>query len=67
MKKIFRQLAVLFIIPSIISSCHKLDVPITTEITPSVYPQDSLGYIQVELTPYVALDGYLAQEYFFQQ
>ncbi|HLK31411.1 MAG TPA: RagB/SusD family nutrient uptake outer membrane protein [Puia sp.] len=57
----------LIIIAGIISSCHKLDVPITTEITPSVFPQDSLGYIQVELTPYVALDGYLAQEYFFQQ
>ncbi|HVM89034.1 MAG TPA: RagB/SusD family nutrient uptake outer membrane protein [Puia sp.] len=67
MKKILGKLFMLFFIAGIISSCHKLDVPITTEVTPSVFPQDSLGYIQTELTPYVALDGYLAQEYFFQQ
>ena len=67
MKKIFRNLVLIFITASAVSACHKLDVPITTEITPSVFPQDSLGYIQVELTPYLALNGNLAQEYFFQQ
>lgn len=67
MKKIFRNFALILITAGIISSCHKLDVPVTTELTPSVFPHDSLGYIQTELTPYVALDGYLAQEYFFQQ
>lgn len=67
MKKIIRKIALITILAGAISACHKLDVPITTEVTPSVFPQDSTGYIQTELTPYVALDGFLAQEYFFQQ
>ena len=67
MKKILKDFAFIIIIASAISACHKLDIPITTEVTPSVFPQNEAGYIQTELTPYVALDGYLAQEYFFQQ
>ena len=67
MKKILKDFAFIIIIASAISACHKLDIPITTEVTPSVFPQNEQGYIQTELTPYVALDGYLAQEYFFQQ
>lgn len=67
MKRMFKHIALIVIAAITFSACHKLDVPITTEITPSVFPQDSAGYIQTSLTPYVALDGYLAQEYFFQQ
>jgi hypothetical protein len=67
MKKILKNFAFIIIIASVFSACHKLDIPITTEVTPSVFPQNEAGYVQTELTPYVALDGYLVQEYFFQQ
>lgn len=67
MKKIINRLAVLLITANVFIGCHKLDVPITTQVTPSVFPSDSLGFIQTELTPYVALNGFLVQEYAFQQ
>jgi len=55
------------LVGSVICSCHKLDIPITTELTPSVFPGDSVGYNSAELPPYVAFRGNLAAEYFFQQ
>ncbi len=67
MKNIFRFFVTALIVASATSSCHKLDVPITTELTPDVFPQDSVGYIQAELPAYVAFRGNLATEYFFQQ
>ena len=67
MKKIFKNFSLIFITVSIISSCHKLDVPITTELTPSVFPGDSVGYNSAELPAYVSFRGNLATEYFFQQ
>src|SRR3954462_6101974 len=48
-------------------SCHKLDVPITTQLTPDVFPQDSLQFIAASGPVYVALRGNYATEYFFQQ
>ena len=67
MKNIFSFFVTAIIVSSIASSCHKLDVPITTELTPAVFPQDSVGYNQAELPAYVAFRGNLATEYFFQQ
>lgn len=68
MKKLLKKFSIVLLASvAVVSGCHKLDIPITTEVTPDVFPQDSLGYVQTALTPYVALDGYLAQEYFFQQ
>jgi len=48
-------------------SCHKLDVPITSELTPNVFPQDSAQFIQAEGPAYVALRGSYGVEYFFMQ
>jgi len=48
-------------------SCHKLVVPITTELTPDVYPQDSASFITASGPVYVALRGNYAVEYYFQQ
>ena len=50
-----------------LSSCHKLNVPITTELTPDVYPQDSASFITASGPVYVALRGNYAVEYFFMQ
>lgn len=48
-------------------SCHKLNVPITTELTPDVFPQDSTSFISASGPVYVALRGNYGVEYFFQQ
>ena len=49
------------------SSCHKLDVPITSELTTDVYPQDSASFITASGPVYVVLRGNYSTEYFFQQ
>jgi hypothetical protein len=51
----------------VISSCHKLNVPITTELTPDVYPQDSASYVTASGPVYVVLRGNYGVEFFFQQ
>lgn len=52
---------------AMIASCHKLNMPITSELTPSAFPQDSTQYNQVAGPVYVALRGNYAVEWFFQQ
>ena len=54
-------------IGALLASCHKLSVPIKTELTPSVFPQDSAQFIQAEGPVYVALRGSYGVEYFFEQ
>jgi hypothetical protein len=67
MKKLFQYTCFPVFLLVIISSCHKLTVPITTELTPSVFPQDSAQFISASGPAYVALRGNYAVEYFFQQ
>ncbi len=55
------------LIAGLLCSCHKLEVPITSELTPSVFPQDSAQFIQAEGPVYVALRGSYGVEYFFTQ
>ncbi len=55
------------LIGGLLASCHKLSVPIKTELTPSVFPQDSAQFIQAEGPVYVALRGSYGVEYFFEQ
>ncbi|WP_246073621.1 RagB/SusD family nutrient uptake outer membrane protein [Dinghuibacter silviterrae] len=64
MQKSFLFIAVL---AAGLASCHKLDVPITTQLTPSVYPTDSAQFITASGPAYVALRGNYAVEFFFQQ
>lgn len=52
---------------SLLAACHKLNLPVTSELTPSVYPQDSTQYASVTGPMYVVLRGNYAVEYFFQQ
>ena len=51
----------------LLCSCHKLEVPITSELTPNVFPQDSAQFIQAQGPVYVALRGSYGVEYFFMQ
>ncbi|MEP7377450.1 MAG: RagB/SusD family nutrient uptake outer membrane protein [Chitinophagaceae bacterium] len=67
MKKLLIYIGCPLLLLGALSSCHKLDVPITTQLTPDVFPQDSGQFISASGPVYVALRGNYATEYFFQQ
>ena len=67
MKKAFKYIIFPVLLAGSLESCHKLDLPITTELTPDVFPQDSAQFIQAAGPAYVALRGNWAVEYFFMQ
>ena len=67
MKKIFVYLMTLVAVSGSVMSCHKIEVPISTELTPSIFPQDTNQFIQASGPAYVALRGNWSTEYFFQQ
>ncbi|WP_343675005.1 RagB/SusD family nutrient uptake outer membrane protein [Chitinophaga sp.] len=49
-------------------ACHKLEVPVTTELTTDTYPQDSASFITASGPVYVVLRGnYGGVEWFMQQ
>jgi starch-binding outer membrane protein, SusD/RagB family len=49
-----------------LTSCHKIDVAIQSELTPDVFPKDSVQFVQATGPVYVALRGNWATEFFFQ-
>ena len=57
MKKTFNYMIMAGLLASMFCSCHKLNLPITSELTPNVFPQDSAQYIQAQGPVYVALRG----------
>jgi len=67
MKKVLNYIILPGLLAGVLCSCHKLNVPITSELTPSVFPQDSAQFIQAEGPVYVALRGSYGVEYFFEQ
>lgn len=67
MKKIPFYILLPFLTGLGLSSCHKLNEPITTELTPSAFPADSTQYPNVVGPVYVVLRGNYGVEYFFQQ
>jgi hypothetical protein len=67
MKKVLKYIVFPALLLGALSSCSKLDVPITTQLTPDVFPQDSSQFISASGPVYVALRGNYATEYFFQQ
>jgi hypothetical protein len=67
MKKALNYIVTTALLTSMCCSCHKLNVPITSELTPNVFPQDSAQFIQAEGPVYVALRGSYGVEYFFMQ
>lgn len=67
MKKFLSYIVLPALLFSVASSCHKLEVPITTQLTPDVFPRDSAQFISASGPVYVALRGNYAAEWFFQQ
>src|SRR5258708_1268108 len=67
MQNVFKYIIFPVLLFGPLASCHKLDVPVKTELTPAVFPQDSAQYVQAAGAVYVVLRGNYAVEYFFQQ
>lgn len=48
-------------------ACHKIEVPVSTELTTDVYPQDSASYITAAGPVYVTLRGNFGVEWYMMQ
>lgn len=67
MKQIAKYLTLPILSIGLLWSCHDIDVPITTELTPDVFPQNETQYIQASGPAYAALRGNFALDYWFMQ
>ena len=67
MKRISKYISLTIVSVGLLWSCHDIEVPITTQLTPDAFPQDSLQYIQASGTVYAALRGNFALDYWFMQ
>jgi hypothetical protein len=67
MKQLLSYIVLPVLVGAMIASCHKLNLPITSELSPSSFPQDSTQYNEVVGPVYVALRGNYGVEFFFQQ
>jgi starch-binding outer membrane protein, SusD/RagB family len=62
MKKITTYISFVFSL-GVMSSCHDVVVPISTELTPDIFPQNTSQFIQASGPPYAALRGNYAIDY----
>lgn len=63
-----KKLAIYSILPALVGlmvSCHDLEVPITTQMTPDVFPQNDEQYEQTAGAVYSAFRGEYAHSFFF--
>lgn len=67
MKNIFLYRSFLALSLSLLIGCHKLDVEVTTQLTPSVFPQTADQFTQAAGPPYAALRGSYSLDYWFMQ
>ncbi len=67
MKQIFKKISLPILFVGLMWSCHDIDVPITTQLTPDVFPQNSSQFTQASGPAYAALRGNFSLDYFFMQ
>ncbi|TDH19989.1 RagB/SusD family nutrient uptake outer membrane protein [Segetibacter sp. 3557_3] len=67
MKQIISKLGSLVVAALVLTSCHKLDVEVTTELTPETYPKTEAQYNSVMGPVYIALRGDYPVGYNFLQ
>lgn len=67
MKVIFRYILPALFLLVLLDACQKVNVNITTELTPSVFPQNTQQFIEASGPPYAALRGNFALDYWFMQ
>lgn len=67
MKKILLNFGIFGLLVSVMTGCHDLDVPVTTSLTPDIFPQNSTQFIQASGPAYTALRGNFSLDYWFMQ
>lgn len=67
MKKLLSFGAFLGLLAYLTTACHDINVPVNTELTPDIFPQNSSQFIQASGPPYAALRGNFALDYWFMQ
>ncbi|WP_332369144.1 hypothetical protein [Spirosoma telluris] len=67
MKNILTTGAFLGLVMFLITACHDVTVPVNTELTPDIFPQNSSQFIQASGPPYAALRGNFSLDYWFMQ
>lgn len=67
MKKLAYRIIVSLVLSSSLAACHKLDVPVTTQLTPDVFPQNDAQFVQSIGPVYATLRGNFSIDYFFMQ
>ncbi|WEA00597.1 RagB/SusD family nutrient uptake outer membrane protein [Mucilaginibacter sp. SJ] len=67
MNKILRSISFNAVLMLCFASCQKVSVPVKTELTSDVFPQNTAQYAQAAGPVYVALRGNISVEHFFLQ
>ncbi len=67
MNKLAASGAFLVLLVYLMTACHDIEVPISTALTPDVFPQTSAQFIQASGPPYAALRGNFSLDYWFMQ
>ncbi|MCU7549426.1 RagB/SusD family nutrient uptake outer membrane protein [Chitinophagaceae bacterium LB-8] len=67
MKRILTYILFSVSVIGLLESCHKIDVPITSELTPNVFPQTDAQFLQAAGPAYAALRGNYGLDYWFMQ
>lgn len=67
MKKTLHNISLTVALTLSLAACHKVEVPIKTELTPSTFPTSTDQFAQAAGPVYVALRGNISVEHFFLQ
>lgn len=67
MKQIIKYISFPLLLAGIFTSCHKVDVAITSELTPETYPQTASQFNSVTGPVYTAVRSNFSVDYFFTQ
>ncbi|ARK10507.1 RagB/SusD family nutrient uptake outer membrane protein [Fibrivirga algicola] len=67
MKKHLSFGTLLVLLTYLFSACHDVNVPVTTSLTPDIFPQNTSQFIQASGPPYAALRGNFSLDYWFMQ
>ncbi len=62
-----KNISLSVLITILLFSCHDIEVPVTTQLTPDIFPKNLTQYVQASGPPYAALRGNYALDYFFMQ
>src|SRR5687768_1873160 len=67
MKNIFKVFTIILSGSVIMASCHKLDLPVTTQLTPENFPVTPQQFVQAAGPTYIAFRGSYSTSYWFMQ